>query len=302
MRLTYFTLIFCLLLVTSACREGEVENYFITKENHETDIENWYNNRISSLKSDNGWLNLVGLYWFENESNRLGKGENVELEVKDDFFPESFGTFGVLGNQVYFKPDINGIKIGAEEITEKVLVFDPDNNFSPTITFGTYRMSVLQRSDLVGLRLRNVESGLIKDFQGIDRFPVNMEWRFEARFIPYEPAKEIPISNVLGQTYPALAVGKVSFGYQGRVYSLDALEEGDQLFLIFADGTSSAETYGGGRYLYTQKADENGIVILDFNKAFNPPCVFTPFATCPLPPRQNILELAIEAGEKNWGK
>jgi uncharacterized protein len=302
MRLTYFTLIFCLLLVTSACREGEVENYLITKENHETDIENWYNNRISSLKSENGWLNLVGLYWFENESNRLGKGENVELEVKDDFFPESFGTFEVLGNQVYFKPDINGIKIGAEEITEKVLVFDPEIIFAPTLAYESYRMTVIQRSDLIGLRLRNIDAVHVQTFQGIERFPVSLEWRFQARFIPYDPAKEIPISNVLGQTYPALAVGKVSFGYQGRVYSLDALEEGDQLFLIFADGTSGAETYGGGRYLYTQKADENGIVILDFNKAFNPPCVFTPYATCPLPPKQNILELAIEAGEQNWGK
>ncbi|WP_245812756.1 DUF1684 domain-containing protein [Belliella buryatensis] len=291
-----------MLLLTTACKEPEVENFFITKENHETDIENWYNNRISSLKSENGWLNLVGLYWFEQDSNRLGRNEEFELLVDDESFPEFFGTFEKVGKQVYFNPEIDGIKIGDELITEKVLVFDPENDFSPTITYGTYRMSVLQRSDLVGLRLRNVESGLIKDFQGIDRFPVNMEWRFEARLIPYEPAKEIPISNVLGQTYPAQALGKVSFGYQGRVYSLDALEEGDQLFLIFADGTSGAETYGGGRYLYTQKADENGIVILDFNKAFNPPCVFTPFATCPLPPRQNILELAIEAGEKNWGK
>ncbi|GAB2607011.1 hypothetical protein GCM10026987_00940 [Belliella aquatica] len=185
--------------------------------------------------------------------------------------------------------------------TEPIILV-PELDFAPIIFFETYRMSVLQRSDLVGLRLRNVESDLIKDFQGIDRFPVNMEWRFEARFIPYEPAKEIPISNVLGQTYPAEAIGYLSFGFEGRIYNIDALEEGDQLYLIFADGTSGAETYGGGRYLYTQKADENGIVILDFNKAYNPPCVFTPFATSPLPPRQNILELAIEAGERNWGK
>lgn len=298
----FFSILLFYFLLFTACTEVKEINESISAEVHVEDIEVWYNNRITSLKSENGWLNLVGLYWFENESNRLGKGENVELEVKDDFFPESFGTFEVLGNQVYFKPDISGIKIGAEEITEKVLVFDPEIIFAPTLAYESYRMTVIQRSDLIGLRLRNIDAVHVQNFQGIERFPVSLEWRFQARFIPYDPAKEIPISNVLGQTYPALAVGKVSFGYQGRVYSLDALEEGDQLFLIFADGTSSAETYGGGRYLYTQKADENGIVILDFNKAFNPPCVFTPYATCPLPPRQNILELAIEAGEQNWGK
>ncbi|MCH7406795.1 DUF1684 domain-containing protein [Belliella aquatica] len=291
-----------LLLLFSSCHVEKEESYAISQEAHTEEIENWYNNRVASLKSENGWLNLIGLYWFEQDSNRLGMNVGSELLVDDALFPEFFGTFGKVGKQVYFSPEIDGIKIGEELITEKVLVFDPENDFSPTITYGTYRMSVLQRSDLVGLRLRNVESDLIKDFQGIDRFPVNMEWRFEARFIPYEPVKEIPISNVLGQTYPAEAIGYLSFGFEGRIYNIDALEEGDQLYLIFADGTSGAETYGGGRYLYTQKADENGIVILDFNKAFNPPCVFTPFATCPLPPRQNILELAIEAGERNWGK
>lgn len=291
-----------LLILFSSCYVEKEESYTISKETHTEEIENWYNNRIESLKSENGWLNLIGLYWFDQDSNRLGTNEGLELPVDDEFFPEFFGTFEKLGKQVYFDPEIDGIKIGEELVTEKVLVFDPENDFSLTITFETYRMSVLQRSDLIGLRLRNVESDIVKDFEGIDRFPENMKWRFEARFIPYKPSKEIPISNVLGQTYPAEAIGYLSFGFEGRIYNIDALEEGDQLYLIFADGTSGAETYGGGRYLYTQKADENGIVILDFNKAYNPPCVFTPFATCPLPPRQNILEIAIEAGERNWGK
>ncbi|WP_041779403.1 DUF1684 domain-containing protein [Belliella baltica] len=291
-----------LLLLFSSCQLEKEETYTISKEAHTEEIENWYNNRIESLKSENGWLNLIGLYWFEQDSNRLGTKEGLELLVEDELFPEFFGTFEKVGKQVYFNPEIDDIKIGEELINEKILVFDPEMNFSPTISFNQFRANVLQRSDLIGLRLRDLESETIRDFHGIDRFPVDKEWRFEAKFIPYEPAKEIPISNVLGQTYAAKSVGYLSFGFEGRIYNIDALEEGDQLFLIFADGTSGAETYGGGRYLYTQKADENGIVILDFNKAYNPPCVFTPFATCPLPPRQNILELAIEAGERNWGK
>ncbi|MCH7396983.1 DUF1684 domain-containing protein [Belliella sp. DSM 107340] len=298
----YLSGLFILTFIISSCQKEKELHYPISEEAHLEEIENWYNNRIESLKSENGWLNLIGLYWFEQDTNRLGTEEGFELLVDGEGFPLFFGTFERVAEQVYFDPEIEGIQIGDESISEKSLVFDPEMNFSPTISYNQFRVNVLQRSDLIGLRLRDLESETIRDFHGIDRFPVDKEWRFEAKFIPYEPAKEIPISNVLGQTYAAKSVGYLSFGFEGRVYNIDALEEGDQLFLIFADGTSGAETYGGGRYLYTQKADENGIVILDFNKAYNPPCVFTPFATCPLPPRQNILELAIEAGERNWGK
>jgi len=294
--------LFILFVLLTSCQEEKEYDYSITKEGHQEEIENWYNNRIESLKSENGWLNLFGLHWFEQDSNRIGSGEGLDLKVLDEDFPAFFGTFENSGNQVYFESAIEGIQIAEDKIEDKILVFDPEMDFAPTLSYGAFRATVLKRSDLVGVRLRNLESETLADFKGIDRFPVNMEWRFEARFIPYEPSKEIPISNVLGQTYPAKAIGYLSFGYEGRIYNIDALEEGGQLYLIFADGTSGAETYGGGRYLYTEKADENGIVILDFNKAFNPPCVFTPYATCPLPPRQNILDLAIDAGEKNWGK
>ncbi|MFD2035921.1 DUF1684 domain-containing protein [Belliella marina] len=299
-QLSFYLLLFCIIF--SSCQEQKEFHYPISEEDHLEEIGKWYNNRIESLKSEDGWLNLIGLYWFEQDTNRLGSGVEVDLQVEEELFPAFFGTFQKLDKQVYFEPSIDGIQIGEDKLEGNTLVFDAEMNFSPTLSFESFRANVLQRSDLVGVRLRDLESETISNFNGVDRFPVNLDWRFEAEFIPYDPVKEIPISNVLGQTYPAKALGYLSFGFEGRVYNIDALEEGDQLFLIFADGTSGAETYGGGRYLYTKKPDENGIVVLDFNKAYNPPCVFTPFATCPLPPRQNILELAIEAGEKNWGK
>jgi uncharacterized protein len=150
----------------------------------------------------------------------------------------------------------------------------------------------------LGVRLRDLDHPAVTNFSGIDYYPLDTIWRIRARF----EAKEndsLRIVNMIGQTYKQKSPGRIHFTISGIAYTLDALENtADDLFIIFADATNGLDTYGSGRYIYIPKADANGNIILDFNKAINPPCVFTAFATCPVPPRQNRLPLNIEAGEK----
>jgi hypothetical protein len=136
----------------------------------------------------------------------------------------------------------------------------------------------------------------------MDYFPIDPKWRVEAKLVPHDPPRTIPITNIVGQTTQEKSPGALEFQIDGKSYRLDPIiEQGEpRYFVIFKDETSRAETYPAGRYVYTDPAGADGRVILDFNRAYNPPCVFTPFATCPLPPRQNVLPLRIEAGEKNY--
>lgn len=142
---------------------------------------------------------------------------------------------------------------------------------------------------------------ILKGKVGIERFTVDPAWRLTARFEPADSLHTIPVTNIIGQTTPQRCPGAVVFAWEGKTYRLDALDGGDDLFIIFSDATSGHETYGGGRFLYAPKPSAEGKVVLDFNKAYNPPCVFTPYATCPLPPSQNQLPIAVHAGEKVYG-
>jgi uncharacterized protein len=288
-----FTLLFC---------QNPEKSIEFTFEEHQADVEDWYSKRVASLKAEEGWLNLIGLYWLEEGENTFGSDPKSDLQLDSEMFPNSLGIFELEDGKVFFAPKTGGIKTQDLELEERTLIFDADSKLSYKIAYQSLRWNVIKRLDAYGVRLRDLEAKEVTEFEGIERYPVSLEWRFEAKYIPYEPVKEISITNVLGQTSQNPCHGYVEFQKDGKNYQIDALEEGDELFLIFADETSGGETYGGGRYIYVNRPEPNGITILDFNKAYNPPCVFTPHATCPLPPRQNILDLAIKAGEKNYGE
>lgn len=284
------------------CQNPEKSIEF-TFEEHQYDVEDWYAKRVASLKAEEGWLNLIGLYWLEEGGNTFGSDPKSDLQLESKLFPTSLGIFELEDGKVFFTPKTGGIKTRDIELEERTLIFDSKNNKEPyKIAYQSLRWNIIKRSDAYGVRLRDLEAREVTEFEGIERYPVSSEWRFEAKFMSYEPVKEIAITNVLGQTSQNLCPGYVEFQKDGKSYQIDALDEGDKLYLIFADETSGGETYGGGRYIYVKKPEPNGTTILDFNKAYNPPCVFTPHATCPLPPRQNILDLAITAGEKNFGE
>jgi hypothetical protein len=162
---------------------------------------------------------------------------------------------------------------------------------------GSLRLLAIVRGGRVGLRVRDVEAPARRDFHGIERYPARTEWRKVARFEEAQDGRTVSMPNVLGEVEEVALAGGAVFTHDGQEYRLDATREGGRLFIVFGDLTNRAETYGAGRFLYAE-APQEGRVVLDFNRALNPPCAFTPYATCPLPPRQNRLPLHIEAGER----
>jgi uncharacterized protein (DUF1684 family) len=148
--------------------------------------------------------------------------------------------------------------------------------------------------------MRDQQSQYRREFRGLQWYPVKPEYRVTARFVPYSPPKTIPVPNIIGGTFPETCPGYAEFELRGEKLRLEPVLSDGRLFFIFRDETSGKKTYGAGRFLYSDLA-KDGIVTLDFNQAYTPPCAFTPYATCPLPPKQNRLPVAIEAGELDYG-
>jgi uncharacterized protein (DUF1684 family) len=179
---------------------------------------------------------------------------------------------------------------------------DADEGGPTVVQMGSVRFQIIKRGERFGLRVKDAEAHTRTHFEGLDYYPIDPKWRVVARYVPYNPEKKIPITDVTGLTADSIAPGALVFTVDGKEYSIDpVIEEGtDDLFIIFKDPTSRDATYQAGRYLYAAKPGPDGTTIVDFNKAYNPPCSFTPFATCPLPPPQNRLPIRVEAGEKRY--
>lgn len=265
------------------------------------EINDWHQKRIENLKKENGWLNLVGLFFLKEGENTFGSGKENDFVIDDKSLPIRICTF-VLKDTLVEMISENGIELKVNDNVVKKIMMQHDLTGKPTIvSFGSYRWFIIKRGDKFALRVRNLNSPLVKEFKGIERFPVNEDWRIVADFIPYTPPKEIEIPSIIGIPEKEISPGKVRFTIDGKTFELEAIDSGDKLFFVFADETNGEETYGAGRFLYADKPDSNNKVVLDFNKAYNPPCAFTRFATCPLPTPQNYLKIRVTAGEKKYG-
>jgi uncharacterized protein (DUF1684 family) len=270
---------------------------------HVAEVERWRAGRLAALTGPSGWLTVVGLHWLDEGVHSIGSGDGSDLRLAPDRAPADLGAIEVDADRVTFLPLDASVTLEGRPVTEPLELTD-DGEGSPTILeVGSLRMYVIRRmEDRRALRVRDLESPARRTFHGIEHFPVDARWRFEATFEPYEPPRISRVPTVLDseEVYPT--PGALAFDHEGETYRLDAfLEHGEtDLFVIFADGTTGRDTYGGGRYLYTKPADDRGIVALDFNRAYNPPCVFTAHATCALPLPQNRLPFRVEAGEKRY--
>ncbi len=266
------------------------------------EIETWRQERLTSLKREDGWLTLVGLYWLKPGENRFGSDPGNPVILPAGKAPAVAGTLTREGDAVRLdvqpgvpltadgKPPVPGMKVSA------------DSDGKPTtLQLGSLSFFVIKRGDRMGVRIKDKASPMRAAFKGIDEYPIRPDWRVVARFEPYKD-KKIPISNIIGQVEDNPSPGAVVFEWQGKTYRIDALAGGDDgsLFLVFGDQTNGKETYGAGRFL-DAAPPKDGKVVVDFNTAYNPPCAFTAFATCPLPPAENKLALKIEAGEKKFG-
>lgn len=268
-------------------------------QSYQTEIEAWHQERLDDVKSPSGWLNLVGLYWLEPGINTFGTAPENKIIFPEGTIAPKAGYYRANQHDITFQPMDAPIAINGRPVETETII-PLDSLRGTTFTSGTLEWYILRRDTRLGLRVRDLNSPAVKAFKGIDRYPVDPAYRIEATFQPADSTHTINITNVIGQTTPQPSPGALVFTLHGQEHHLDALEEGDELFIIFGDETSGKDTYGGGRFVYTDKPNAENKVYLDFNKAHNPPCVFTPYATCPLPPAQNILKVAVEAGEKNY--
>jgi uncharacterized protein len=264
--------------------DGRIDS---TKLSHEDEINAWHTKRIEGLKRPQGWLSLVALDWLNEGQNKL----------------ESLGTLTLDKGTVTFRvlPGVQA-KVGGKPFTSGVLKTEGGKERPDRAEIGSKVFTIIRRGDRFAVRMWDSNAEVLQHFTGIDRFPVSRQWRIESRWEAYASPKAIKVASVIpgyleDYTVPGMAV----FSIGGREYKLEPVGSGNEsLFFIFADETNGKESYGAGRFLYTDPP-KDGKVIIDFNKAINPPCAFTPYATCPLPPASNSLPVRIEAGEKSFG-
>ena len=270
---------------------------------YEQELEQWKAKRLAGLKSEEGWLSLIGLFWFKEGENRFGSDPTGEIVLPESKAPQHAGTLRLNAGKVTLEANPEA-KITSKGQPVTTLELKSDEDGEPTmLELGSLSFHVVKRGERLGLRVKDRENPARAAFKGTDYYPADRKWVVNARFEPYEPPKKVPILNVLDMTTEELSPGALAFEIDGHPYKLEALKEKgeEQFFIIFADQTSGKETYGAGRYLYADPPGADGRVTLDFNRAYSPPCAFTKYATCPLPPAQNRLPLRVEAGERYLG-
>jgi len=275
------------------------------------DIDEWHEGRLRRLKADDGWLTLVGLFPLPNGTHTFGSAKDNEL-IFPAGSPEHGGTLVVEDTTVTLTPAAG---VTMDEVVRSpegkvtldgvpgAMALKSDRSGAPSkIQMGSIQFYVIDRPGSMYLRVKDANSPVRKNFKGIDRYPVTKKWLFDATFERYNPPRMIKVANVLGYEENVQCPGVVAFEKDGKTYRLEALslDEGE-LEIIYGDATSGHTTYGGGRFIYVAVPEEGDQTVIDFNKSYNPPCVFTEFATCPIPSRENILPFKVEAGEKMYG-
>lgn len=282
---------------------------------HRSEIQKWQSDRLASLTKNDGWLTLVGLFWLNEGENKFGSDPKSAVVLPKDKAPGAVGSLWLeqgrvrltalpqAGISVEPPPGVVVNQVDRQKPITTLDLKDDNDDSGPTILkLGSLLINVVKRGDRIGVRVKDTESRTRREFKGLEYYPIDPKWRIEARFEPYQPPKTIPITNVLSMTEDETSPGAFAFEVDGKTYRIDPiLEKGEtDWFVMIADETTGKETYGAGRYLYVSPPDTTGKVVIDFNKAYSPPCAFTNFATCPLPPRQNHLPFRIEAGEKKY--
>ena len=262
-------------------------------------IRAWQKHRDVGLRSENGWLTLVGLFWLTPNGNTIGSADSNDFVLPKGSAPGQVGRLQIKGQQVIFT-NLGGsaVMVNGKPISSDVAL-SHDEEQPDTVKTGSISFFVIERSGKLGVRAKDSASPVLKNFKGMTYFPINPALHFQAQFIPDE--KEIPILTVTGQREMQKSPGLVEFTYESKKHQLRAIYEGKTLFFLFKDPPNKTATYQAGRMLNTP-LPQNGKVDLDFNRSYNPPCTFTPYATCPLPPKENTLSFSVNAGEKRYGK
>jgi uncharacterized protein len=262
---------------------------------HEDEVEAWRRARYDALRREVGWLTLAGLDWLRPGVNRIGTDGDLDVVLPSG--PAIAGTMTLRNGTAIAD---GAFRHAGEPIHQLPMVSDAAGD-TTLLELGSLRLCVIERGGRLAVRTWDTASELRRTFDGIDHWPVDPAWRLEATFEP-TTGRGVLVPDIIGITEEEPSPGDVAFEVGGVVHRLQALEGGaaGELWLVFGDATNGNETYGGGRFLYTDAPDADGRVVVDFNRAYNPPCVFTPYATCPLPWPSNRLPIRITAGERMW--
>jgi len=287
-------LLFCVVL--GLCGSSFAQNAKVDPA-YQQSFDKWKTDLVADLKEN--WLPLAGLFWLKPGDNAFGSDQKNPVALPAGSCAPQAGVFSLQGKDVTVK-FAAGVpaKVDGNSVGEMKLMPDVSGKAS-LVELGSLRMKVIQRGDRVGIRVKDVNSASVKDYKGPIFYPLQAQYRVTADWVPSDGKKTVSVPNVLGGVTPTPVAGEARFKINGQEFRLEALggDEKKGLFFIFRDLTSKTDTYPPGRFLDSDPVTNNQ-VILDFNEAYNPPCAVTPYATCPLPPKENQLAVAIPAGEK----
>lgn len=304
----------------AACAPGPPDPIPTDEAAHRAAVQAFHDARVAELAAPDSWLSLIALHWLPEGETTLGSDPASDLVLPAEKAAPTVGRIVREGNVVRFVA-APGVRVTSGIDSTLSLpagsgAIPPDVSADPPIAeealgeagpgksivhrHGPINWILVSRGDEQALRVRDNESPVYEAFTGIDRFPTSSDWRVTARWVPHD--KTVLVPNVLGTASETESPAYLEFWVDGERHTLDVTgaPDAERFMMVFADATSGEETYGGGRYLWFDAPDEESRVVLDFNLAYNPPCVWTGYATCPLPTRDNRLAVAVEAGEMDW--
>lgn len=272
------------------------------QDEYKQQVREWHEGRVGRLKQPIGWLSLAGLDWLqEGNTVHFGSAENQPLRFPEHA-PAHIGT-GTLTADSVIITIAEGILVQYDEQSIiEVSIARSDILDSEMFFCGRYQWHLLERGGKVGFRIWDTEKPILQSFDTIPYYPIDARWKVAAQFVPADSSESVTLDNVLGMKITIQPTGYVRFKLNGQEYQLRTLPGDDSTyFVIFSDETNGLETYGGGRYIYIPHEDEAGVTYIDFNKSYNPPCLFTDYATCLLPTKDDHLPIQVTAGEKADG-
>ena len=275
------------------------------------EITSWREQHAAELQKPDGWLALAGLEWLEPGDNSVGSAKDNKIHLPSSG-PAHLGVLRLDGETITLNPPAGGFPAGflidGKPVQAQALHTDPDHDKNnPRLAIGTLNMYVIHRGERFALRIKDAKSSALTGFHGLKWYEPNQAYRVTAHWIPYAQQKTFTIATLIGTSYPAQVPGSAEFTLNGKTYRLDPILEDPEvakLFFVLRDTTSATTTYGACRFLYTgfpdHGLDKPGELVLDFNRLENPPCAYTPYATCPLPPAQNRLPIPLPVGEQRY--
>ena len=267
-------------------------------QDYAAEIEAWRIDREERLKADDGWLTLAGLFFLNEGDNSFGSSPWNDIVLRTG--PERAGVLTLRDGTITARaPEGQTLSVDGREAGVAVL-WPHEGPDRPTISLGPLSLFAHASGDRLAVRLRDADSEIRRGFTNLRWYPVDESFRIRGRYLPHDEPRTMELSNNLGDVLTLRSSGSVALTLEGETLRMTTIDYDDRLWFVFSDLTSGSETYAAARFLYADLPDPGGWTTVDFNQAYNPPCAFNPYTTCPLPPRENRLPVRIEAGELDY--